>query len=274
MAGTTTVAFDLTFVEYERGDVVGFLCAGLSLAPVFAIVAYVSVVMARREFITIVALLGQLANTAFNLVLKYFLAQDRPRTSGLPHAGSGMPSNHSQFVFFTAAFWALHVYNDSAVQFSKDTTAWRGALYRHLTAFVLVATATGVAFSRVYLGYHYLDQAVVGSAAGLATGLGWCACCCVWWVGLVVVFCAIACFRWCGIVFASLSTAMHMLFSIARIGQACARLHTHVPSPAVSACTVPVSASPTRWLNGNHASLDRSATFRGNLLLPPQLDIL
>jgi dolichyldiphosphatase len=174
MAGTAKVAFDLTFVEYERGDVVGFLCAGLSLAPVFGIVAYVSVVIARREFITIVALLGQLANTAFNVALKHLLAHERPQTSGV--SGPGMPSNHSQFVFFTAAFWALHAYNTSAVQFNTDTAAWRAALYRHLIAFSLVAAATGVAFSRVYLGYHYIDQVVVGSAAGLATGLAWCVC--------------------------------------------------------------------------------------------------
>eukprot|EP00750_Incisomonas_marina_P032908 INCI9411.1.p1 GENE.INCI9411.1~~INCI9411.1.p1 ORF type:complete len:273 (+),score=35.48 INCI9411.1:96-914(+) len=163
-------AFDLTFVEYEEGDLVGQVCALFSLAPVFAIVAYVAVVLARREFITIAALVGQLANVALNVVIKNYLNQPRPATTSL--SGPGMPSNHSQFVFFTTAFWALHAYNRKWVQFSPQAPL-AGHLYRHAIVFVLIVAAMIVAFSRVYLEYHFASQVVVGAGLGLVLGIAW-----------------------------------------------------------------------------------------------------
>ena len=162
-------SFSLTHVEYEKGDVVGFLCAGLSLAPVFAVVANVAVILARREFIAIVALIGQIANTLFNLVLKDYIDAQRP--PGCHLKGPGMPSNHAQFVFFTAAFWSLHAYNTRSVYFNQQphiTVFGRrighSQVLRNIIAFGLVATATAVAGARVYLGYHYANQVCPHSA--------------------------------------------------------------------------------------------------------------
>jgi hypothetical protein len=76
-------AFDLTHVVYEEDDILGFLCAGLSLAPVFAIVANVAVVVARREFIAVAALLGQLCDTVLNVVVKKVRAARGYRRFGL-----------------------------------------------------------------------------------------------------------------------------------------------------------------------------------------------
>lgn len=163
-------AFDLTFVEYEEGDLFGQICALFSLAPVFAIVAYVAVVLARREFITMAALVGQIANVALNIVIKKYLNQPRPASTSL--SGPGMPSNHSQFVFFTTAFWALHAYNHRRVQFSPQAPM-AGSLYRHVIVFVLVVAAMIVAFSRVYLGYHFASQVAVGAGLGLVLGMVW-----------------------------------------------------------------------------------------------------
>jgi hypothetical protein len=87
-------------------------------------------------------------------------------------SGPGMPSNHAQFAFFLVTFWSLHVYNTNSVRFAP-TAPLGGMLYRHLLVAGLVAAAVGVAFARVYLGYHYLDQVVVGAALGLALGGAW-----------------------------------------------------------------------------------------------------
>lgn len=163
------VSFDLTHVEYIEGDLVGFICAGLSLAPVFAIVAYTAVFISRREFITGIALVGQLVNTAINIVIKNIIAAPRPPNCGL--SGHGMPSNHAQFVFFTLAFWSCHVCNMSVVKFSASVNG--GMVYRHFIVLLLSLAALGVGFSRVYLEYHYLNQVVVGSFLGLVLGAMW-----------------------------------------------------------------------------------------------------
>ena len=51
--------FSLTFVTYEEGDVIGFLFAGITLAPIFLMVAYVTLVLFRREMALMAMLTGQ-----------------------------------------------------------------------------------------------------------------------------------------------------------------------------------------------------------------------
>jgi hypothetical protein len=51
--------FSLTYVTYDEGDTVGFLAAGITLAPIFIMVMYASLILFRREFHTIAMLLGQ-----------------------------------------------------------------------------------------------------------------------------------------------------------------------------------------------------------------------
>lgn len=163
-------SFELTHVEYNSGDIVGFLCAGLSLAPVFAIVAYVSVLMARREFITFAALCGQLGNTALNVVLKHYINEPRPATTTL--SGPGMPSNHAQFIFFTASFWALHILNKRVVTIANLPFLSSNSI-RRLLVLLLLLFSSGVGFSRVYLGYHFPEQVYIGAAIGATTGSLW-----------------------------------------------------------------------------------------------------
>jgi len=163
-------AFDLTYVEYHEGDIIGFLSAGVSLAPVFAIVAYVSVILARREIITIAALAGQLGNTILNVVIKKII--DAPRPDGTHLSGPGMPSNHSQFVFFTATFWSLHILNKNAVHIFSRAPQYGNAA-RLIVSAGLYFMAFAVAFSRVYLDYHFAGQVFVGSTLGILIGGVW-----------------------------------------------------------------------------------------------------
>ena len=160
--------FSLTFVEYERGSLLGFACALLSLTPPLAVAAHCALLASRRDLHTAALLAGVLANVAANGALKAAVRDPRPTSPGLraPEAGdeSGWPSAHAQFCFFLAAYaaaWAL-------------SGRWRvrHAAWRALLAAAGLALAAAVAASRVLLGYHTASQVVAGAAIGAALGLG------------------------------------------------------------------------------------------------------
>lgn len=75
-----------------------------------------------------------------------------------------MPSAHSQFLFFYAAYLTTWMYT-RARKFSVFKRA-----YRTLGLFTL---AVLVAYSRVYLSYHTPEQVLVGAAAGTVLGVTW-----------------------------------------------------------------------------------------------------
>lgn len=179
-----STAFSLTHVEYAPGDPVGFLAAGLSLAPVFLIVALVTATIARRDAHCATALLGQLLNTVLCVVLKKSIRAARPRErpSAVGFSPHGMPSNHSQFVFFFAAFWCSYLLrnnnNDRAARINEKG---EGPLPGHLchsivrpAAVVAIPfCATLVSAGRVYLAYHTPAQVIVGALVGSMAGLTW-----------------------------------------------------------------------------------------------------
>eukprot|EP00879_Flechtneria_rotunda_P014408 GHRR01015055.1.p1 GENE.GHRR01015055.1~~GHRR01015055.1.p1 ORF type:complete len:150 (+),score=43.14 GHRR01015055.1:344-793(+) len=79
----------------------------------------------------------------------------------------GMPSSHTSMMFCYLAITSF-----------LAIMAWRQrtSVSRIVSAFeqlVLAATAAGVGYSRVYLGYHSLDQVLAGAAVGTVFGLLW-----------------------------------------------------------------------------------------------------
>ncbi|GBG31142.1 Dolichyldiphosphatase 1 [Hondaea fermentalgiana] len=73
------VPFSLTLVHYDEGDLVGHVLALCTLAPIFAVVAYVSIGLALgfpRKLVFM--FVGQMGNVAVNLVLKHVLRMPRP----------------------------------------------------------------------------------------------------------------------------------------------------------------------------------------------------
>jgi dolichyldiphosphatase len=129
----TKKAFSLTYVTYDDGDVVGFLAAGVTLAPIFIMVMYASLILFRREFHTLAMLVGQLINEISSVVLKEITEhsfpelakrpEGKPRTdtytsrvlcfalSASDKTDSGMPSSHAQFMFFFATYVTLFMAN-------------------------------------------------------------------------------------------------------------------------------------------------------------------
>ena len=65
-------------VHYMSGDNAGKLLAFATLTPVFLVVAYASVIVARRETVLVYMLLGQLLNELLNALLKKWIQEPRP----------------------------------------------------------------------------------------------------------------------------------------------------------------------------------------------------
>ena len=186
------IAFSLTYVQYNAGDFVGFLCAGLSMAPVFLIVALVTATLSRRDLHILTGLVGQLLNTIFNVLIKRCIRQPRPSSPAHDNLSTpdavgfsphGMPSNHAQFVFFFVGFWVpwILMSRNNKVRSSFNSRNDRGGggggawcvVIRHVASGIIICCAIGVVFARVYLHYHTVPQVAVGAVVGLAVGYMW-----------------------------------------------------------------------------------------------------
>ena len=186
--------FSLTFVLYPKGDKLGYVAAGLSLAPVFLIVALVTATLARRDIFIATALAGQLCNTALNVAIKHAVKEPRPPCPGLEFLQSnkpvgfspyGMPSNHSQFVWFFGAFWCCFLLshrNNVCLDEQFFPQKHRGMLsavsrtarvLRLVACVLCILGAVAVSWSRVYLGYHTFRQVFVGAIVGAMGGIAW-----------------------------------------------------------------------------------------------------
>ncbi|EME28076.1 Dolichyldiphosphatase 1 [Galdieria sulphuraria] len=157
------VALKLTLVTYEKGDKLGWLLSIISLAPVFLYVAETSLVLFRREYFGLALLFGQLVNEALNVILKVTFA--RPRPSRSEQNDYGMPSAHSQAMFFVT----------SCIIFTLSRRRHKplSSLERNLLYSFLFLCSLSVSFSRIYLGYHSIHQVMVGALVGCLLGYFW-----------------------------------------------------------------------------------------------------
>ncbi|KAI8890592.1 PAP2 domain protein [Backusella circina FSU 941] len=155
-------SISLTHVQFDPNDKVAYAFGYITLAPIAILVFYASVIVSRREMAGIFMLIGQLLNEAFNYVLKEAIEQERPHS----HLGDGygMPSSHSQFIWFFAVYGSLHLYK----RIQLDHVYWK-----HLVCLAMYALAVLVSLSRIYLGYHTLNQVLAGSSVGVLFGCVW-----------------------------------------------------------------------------------------------------
>ena len=166
-------ALHWTFVVYDSGDRLGKLLALTTLAPIFVIVALVAVSLACREVHVILMLVALLWNDGLNAAIKTVIRQPRPQTALIASEGTlefGMPSAHSQFMAFFAVYLII------LFRARKWTL-----LVSHETLILLagtVLTAACTIASRAYLGYHTVEQVVVGTLVGIvhAIAVGWVLC--------------------------------------------------------------------------------------------------
>ena len=162
-------AFSLTYVVYDEGDVVGMLLALFTLLPIFAVVMYVTLIVRTRSLHTLYAFVGQMLNEGANFLLKHFFAEKRP--AGSDRDDPGMPSNHSQFVFFFCAYWIFYYTHLYRKRKGEWTARQKIEAVVGLASVFLACTLTCV--SRLYLGYHTVAQVLVGIGFGCLFGGSW-----------------------------------------------------------------------------------------------------
>ncbi|XP_046547653.1 dolichyldiphosphatase 1-like [Haliotis rubra] len=159
-------AISLTHVEFVKGDIIGYGLAWLSLLPIFILVAFVTLIIFRRDLHTISFFLGMLVNEAINLVLKHIIREYRPmRDRKNVFNEYGMPSSHSQFMWFFSMYLTFFLF----IRVYKNYT-WLDDLWKYATSFGGFVVAALVSYSRVYLVYHSLGQVFWGAVAGIILG--------------------------------------------------------------------------------------------------------
>ncbi|WVZ74045.1 hypothetical protein U9M48_022275 [Paspalum notatum var. saurae] len=105
-------------------------------------------------------LLGALANSLLSVVLKKMLNHERPAPD--LRSDPGMPSSHSQFMFFTSTILVLSMYY------------WFGINYpTMLLGPATLTMATYLSWLRVSHRLHTLNQVMVGAVVGSAFGALW-----------------------------------------------------------------------------------------------------
>lgn len=159
----------LTHVQYDPSDSIAKVLALVTLSPIFLLCSYVTIILLRRELTFINAMIGQLACEGLNWALKRLFRQARPTT----HLGSGygMPSSHSQFLGFFAAFFLAHFYLNSPPLVQPRTLVNSMRRFEHGLAMALIALLSVLTcYSRYHLHYHSVLQIAVGLSIGLAFG--------------------------------------------------------------------------------------------------------
>lgn len=167
--GWTSLA--ITHVEYPQGDLVGKLLAIASLFPLAIAVAFITLIVFRRDLHTISYFCGLLLNESINWILKHLIKEKRPN-AGRENLFTeyGMPSSHSQFMWFfgvyLSLFVSIRIHHCSG--FISLESAWKYivALGGFIAAFL-------VSYSRIYLEYHTSLQVLYGCVLGALLAVVW-----------------------------------------------------------------------------------------------------
>lgn len=175
------------------------LLALLSLTPPFAVCALTSATLIHKDVRAAFLLAGSVLSSLFVSIVKKIIRQPRPPrhdTSDDEEVEYGMPSNHSCFAWFLAAFAILHVLRSGRVRRRRGaengvkssfcapaikrrskrailiTRVYR-FLHRELVVAASLAIAAGCSYSRLYLRYHTPEQVCAGSVLGAVLGALW-----------------------------------------------------------------------------------------------------
>ncbi|OXA62560.1 dolichyldiphosphatase 1 [Folsomia candida] len=162
--------FSLTHVEFPKGDFFGKVLAISSLMPMALICGFITLILFRRDLHTITFFIGLLINEGFNMILKYTIREARPLQREINYTEFGMPSSHSQLMWYFAAYsvyfalFRLHRYPGKGIS---------SHLHKVGIILAVVATALFVTYSRIYLMYHTWAQVSWGAFVGCVFATFW-----------------------------------------------------------------------------------------------------
>lgn len=164
----TWVTLAITHVEYPAGDIVGKGLACVSMLPLGLCVSMLTLVLFRRDLHTIFFFLGIVLNEIINFTLKHIIKEARPyKERKVLHVEYGMPSSHSQLIWFFATYLTLFMFIRLA-----NGTKW-STLWKYFVTTIAIISATIVSYSRLYLLYHSFEQIVCGGLLGCFNGVMW-----------------------------------------------------------------------------------------------------
>lgn len=161
------IPFNHTYILYDPKDIISMISVHLSLLPIYTMVFYTSWFLITREIEPVIVVGGHLIGEILNKIVKKLIKQPRPEFhkdfgSGSYSLTYGMPSAHSQFMGFFAAYF-ICIFLFKMNHFS--------AIQKYVGCGILVSSGLLVAFSRVYLLYHTIQQVLVGVMFGALLGL-------------------------------------------------------------------------------------------------------
>lgn len=164
------IPLSLLFVEYPAGDLIGYILAWFSIMPIFISIGFLTLIIIRRDLHTVSYFLGILLNELVSTILKHIIKDSRPAPSPTqtPHGAYGMPSSHSQFMWFFNTYLILFLLFRLYRNYNWVDDSWK-VIVSILTFIVSIL----VCLSRVYLGYHYVSQVLFGSILGIFLGAAW-----------------------------------------------------------------------------------------------------
>jgi len=134
-------------------ELFSLILSWMSFVPIALGVAVVTTFVSRRDLRTLLFLVGIVVNVVVNQVLKKIINESRPPESD--RYGSGMPSNHSQFMGFFSIYLILLAYRGKVFDNGSSAPLW--------ISIGLILLTFGVGVSRVHTGHHTLEQVVVGA---------------------------------------------------------------------------------------------------------------
>lgn len=133
--------------------------------------------------------IGILLNECLNSVLKLSIRQPRPALRNSYYGEFGMPSSHSQFMFFFTTYTILFLLKRFVVTFANSNISFSSLnlcyifrlhhsrplerIARALAIVVCVVVTLLVCYGRVYLMYHTVSQVIAGAFIGVFSGALW-----------------------------------------------------------------------------------------------------
>ncbi|XP_059162604.1 dolichyldiphosphatase 1-like [Physella acuta] len=162
-------ALSLTYVEYPKDDFIGFVLAWFSMLPFILIVSFITLIVLRRDLHTAAFFAGLVISEGINFIVKHIIREPRPlRGRANLHTEYGMPSSHSQFIWFFSSYFTIFLIfrlyrNHSIVD----------DLWKYVCAGLSVVCAILVSWSRIYLSYHTISQVLLGAVIGIVLGSLW-----------------------------------------------------------------------------------------------------
>ncbi|XP_050529197.1 dolichyldiphosphatase 1-like isoform X2 [Daktulosphaira vitifoliae] len=142
------------------------------MMPFVILSGFMTLILFRRDLHTISFFFGVIVNEFFNKILKHILCEPRPmiRNPNFVYSEYGMPSAHSQFMWFFASYMIYFTF--IRLQYANNK-AFKEFFWKVTAVAVCITVAFIVSYSRVFLQYHTWSQVIYGAFFGIIMGTIW-----------------------------------------------------------------------------------------------------